>query len=414
MSQVSRPVQLALLAVVVLGALWFFALRPHTQSTTSTPAPTPAPAPAPAASAPTTAPKPYNTKTPVIGGMLGAVNKANAAVAASNAQANQQEHNFAATSSPSSVPQTTASATTGAPGSTAGATRTGPAATAPTTGGSGTAAAGAASAAGPHAATAAGTRTASHAAGTSRATTAAAPPVSPALRIKSQLAAGKTVAVLFWNPLASDDQAVHSALKAIAKRKSFVVYYATAAQLPSYGTIVTAAQVLETPTLLIMRGKSIQAITDLQDPADLRQYVNDLDAGGPGEVLTPKLASYTPGISRVAYLKRANALCLRVTGNAIQIPVFDTPEQILKIIDGAERRFMAKLASIPAPVADRAYLHHLFVIENRADAQYTAAFSTTNPVTTNGLLLSAESNDDYAVQGLKSYGLVDCVVPSDN
>src|SRR5277367_3330214 len=99
MSQVSRPVQIAVLAVVLGAALWFFALRPKPQTaTTSVPlVTTTVPAPTPTAAAP----KHLDTKTPVVGGLLGAVNKANGAVATSQSNASQLARKSAAASSSS-------------------------------------------------------------------------------------------------------------------------------------------------------------------------------------------------------------------------------------------------------------------------------------------------------------------------
>lgn len=411
MSQVSRPVQLALLAVVVLGALWFFALRPRTQSTTSPPAP--APAPAPAAAAPATAPKPYNTKTPVIGGLLGDVNKANAAVATSQANANTLEHDSGAASSPTGTPVTTASASAAAPASGRAAASSPSTATTPQTathpGATSGAAAG--SAAATHPATAAGARTATHAATTSHATGVATASVSPAVTIKNELADGKTVALLFWNPLGTDDQAVHGALLALAKGDhSLVVDSATAGQVANYGTIVTTAQVLETPTLLIMHGKSIQTITDLQDPTDLHQYLIDLQAGGPGEVLMPSFASYAAGTTRAAYLAKANAFCSHAQNATVVISPSDTPAQILSKLAAANERYLAQLAAIPPPAADRQFIHDLLTTSAAGDRETAAALTASNPYTGHNLLLSGETNSDRAVQMAEDYGLADCVV----
>jgi len=389
MSQVSRPVQIALVAILLIGGLWFFALRPKSSSSTSsTPTAVAPAAPAPTAASAASPTKPYNTKTPVVGGLLGAVNKAEGAVATSSANANQLERNSAAASS-SSPP----SSTTGA-GSAAGAPSV------------------SASRVSPTAPPGTQTRTGSASAPAASAST----PANPALTIKNQLAEGKTVALMFWNPLASDDQADHAALKSLVKGKNgpLVVDFATPGQIASYGSIATVAQVVETPTLLIMKGKSIESITDLQDPADLRQYIGDVDQGGPGEQLLPKLTAYSVGTTRTSYVARANRLCTRVThGKPIAIPADSTLQQVETLIGGAETKFVNQLNSIPKPTADASYLQSLFSAERRAESQFRAGFASTNPITAHNLVVSGETNEDFAVSGMTGYGLVDCVVAED-
>ena len=391
MSQVSRPVQIGLLVVLLIGALWFVALRPHSQ-TASTPAPAPVAAAPPAAPA---APKPLNTQTPVVGGLFGAVNKANAAVAASAASAASIERQAAADNSATnpapSAPVTTASSSAAAP-----------AAAAPTT----------------HATPAPSTQTSSPA---RTATTPATAPAAanPAVTIGDELTAGKTVALLFWNPLATDDRAVRDALQALVKPHGpLVVHYATADQVTDYGSIVTAEQVLETPTLLVMKGKSITTITDLQDPSDLRQYFGNFVQGGPGQVLTPTLAAYAVGTTRAAYIAKANALCKRL--NAKEERTFaslsstTTAAGALKLAVTLDQSYLAALRAIPVPVADRAYLHTTWVALDRAFAEALAeipAVSAGNDYLARNLVLSTQSNVDLAYNRLDAYGLSYCAGP---
>ncbi len=397
MSQVSRPVQIALLAVVVLGALYFLALRPHSQSGSSTPTPAPTP-PARATSSPD-AKAPGSSLPLGLGGLARAVAKAHGAVATSQGQANTLQHDSGVASSSSGTPVTTASASSTAPPAS-GTTTSGAPATA----------------AGTRAATAPGTHTATRTAGTSAATS-----TSPAVTIKNELAAGKTVALLFWNPLSVDDQATYAALKALVKRHgTLVVTAATAGQVTDYGTIVTTAQVLETPTLLLMRGKSVETITDLQDPSDLRQYVSDIDAGGPGEVLAPKLTAYQPGTTHAAFVARGNAACTRLIKQGHR--QFDglsettiTPQQISGLL-AYWRSFGTTLAAIPAPPADRGYVHTMLASLNRSIDEITqeiAAANAGNAYAVHNHLLSAETNNDLTVSMLINYGLTSCVGSAD-
>jgi hypothetical protein len=381
MSQVSRPVQIALLVVIVAAAAWFVALRPKSSSSTGgTPAPvatTPAPTSAAASGA----------NTPVVGGLLKDVGKARGAVATSQANANQLQHDSAAASS-----SNPATATGGAPAVSA----TAPAGTQTPTGSANTAKAGSAG----------------------KPAAAPAAPTNPAVKIGQQLANGKTVALLFWNPLSSDDTAVHDALKSIFKHQkkggTLVVDFATPGQVPSYGKIVTASQVLETPTLLLMRGKNVQSITDLQDPADLRQYVGDIDQGGPGEKTLPALTAYTPGTSRTAYVARMNAACRKAKKDAKtppSIPAKATLAQAIKIVVSYLDAALNRVDGIPKPKADAAYLAKLFGAERRANQEAIDAAATRDPYKQHDLLLSAETNNDYAANGFTSYGMLDCVAP---
>ncbi len=405
MSQVSRPVQLALLAVVALGALWFLALRPHSPSGSSTPTAAPAPTPAPSAS-----PHPDASALPGgLGGLARAVDKAQSVVATSSANANQLERNSAAASSSQApAPTSTGSASTQAQGTSAGhpSTRAHAGGAASSAAGSTTAAA-----SGAHAGTAT-----SHA--QSSGTTAhPAPASSPAVTIKTQLAEGKTVALLFWNPVSVDDQAVYAALRDLVTRHGpLVLHVATAAQVPDYGTIVTAVQVLETPTLLLMRGKDIESITDLQDPSDLRQAINDIEAGGAGAVQTPKLTAYSPGTTRVAYVAKVNALCVRASKQAKTVVTpGESSDQELQAVAAANAALVAQIERIPAPAADRTFLRDLWGLELRSVRQlagYVSAIGAGQLYTAHNLILSAETNDDSASQMALTYGLTDCVAPT--
>lgn len=399
-----------MLAVLVLGALWFLALRPHSQSSSSPPAPAPAPAPAPTATS-----QPQGSSLPGgLGGLARAVNKANGAVATSQANANQLERNSAAASSSQApAPTSSGSTSTTAHGAPAGQPATASGAAPSTSAGASTSAASAT-----HAGTAAGSTAASHGA-TNTTPGAHAPAASPAVAIKNELADGKTVALLFWNPLGVDDRALHSALLKLTKpHGSLVVHFATAAQVPNYGTIVTASQVLETPTLLLMRGKDIQSITDLQDPSDLRQYVNDIAAGGAGAVQTPKLTSYAPGTSRVAYLAKVNAACARANNHARATFVVTPGEslsQLLQAVEAIDSALVVQIARVQPPLADRAFVRNMWALELRSQKQfagYVSASAAGNAYAAHNLVLSAEINDDRAAQMALTYGLTDCVAPS--
>ena len=110
MSQVSRPVQIALVVVVLAGALWFLALRPHPPSGTG------AQTPAPVATTPAPSSKAPGSSLPLgVGGLARAVDKAHGAVNTAQAQANTLQRDSGAASCPTGTPVTTATATASAP-----------------------------------------------------------------------------------------------------------------------------------------------------------------------------------------------------------------------------------------------------------------------------------------------------------
>jgi hypothetical protein len=384
MSQISRPFQIAIGAVLVLGLLWFVALRPKSQSATTTP---PAPAPRPAA----VPPRPLNAKTPVVGGLFGAVNKARGAVATSSANANQleQQSNAASSSNPqsaTSAPQVSATAPPGTQTQAGTATHAG--------------------------------SVVQHPGGAAASTSG-----DPVQKIKAELANNKTVALLFWNPLATDDQAVRRALQSLIKheRKNgpLVAVYATPGQVTQFGTIVNVSQVLQTPALLIMVGSHVEAVTDLQDAADLRQYIGDVDQGGPGQKLLPHLTAYAKGTTpvgptRLQYVTRANAACRAANKHHPAPPDLRTAKNLQQALHELVTYLQAELNAIdriPKPKADVGYLATVFTNMRRADQEIVQSLAARTESEKHSLVLSAETNANYASNGAANYGLLDCVAP---
>jgi hypothetical protein len=103
MSQLSRPYQIAIGAVVVLAALWFVALRGHSGSSGGRQ--TSAAPPVPAPKAPVTTP--YHGSAPGVAGLTHAIERARGAVSESQHNANQLERKSAEASS-SEAPAATA------------------------------------------------------------------------------------------------------------------------------------------------------------------------------------------------------------------------------------------------------------------------------------------------------------------
>jgi hypothetical protein len=264
MSQISRPFQIALAAVALLGLVWAFALhRPSSsssepKSSAESPAATVAPAKAPAASSNAGAggsstggsgAGTYHGSAPGVEGLSIAIAKAHGAVATSQQNAKQlQEKSEQASSN-------TASTGTGA--------------ATPTTGG--TAATSKASPAGaPAATTKAAPKVSPH--------SAPKPAVMPGQRtVERELARGDIVALLFWSPRGAEDGAVRASLRQLAGSDHRLAVHVTAAkQVASFGTITRGVQVYGTPTILIV-GKHghTQVLTGLQDAFAIRQAVSE-------------------------------------------------------------------------------------------------------------------------------------------
>jgi hypothetical protein len=264
MANISRPFQVALAGVVVLAAVWLFALRGHnnsSESTSSTPAASaaaassgsaPSSSSATASTTPAAEEKAAAAKTPVyhgaapgVQGLSSAIAKAHGAVAASQANAHQLESKSAQAS-------------------TAGGT----AASAPS-----------AAAASAPAASAAATAAGSKAAGTSSATHPASLLSAPARQraVEKAIARGDVTLILFWDRRGADDLADAKAVRLVSGGHSHVsVQLASAKEVADFGTITRGVQVYGTPTVLVV-GKSGQAtvLTGLTDRFALAQAIEE-------------------------------------------------------------------------------------------------------------------------------------------
>ena len=268
MSKLSRPFQLALVAMGVLVAVWFVALRGHSTSTAS-PSATATPA-----SATTTDPGApsaiYHGSAPGVGGLTRAIAKAHEAVAESESNAKQLAEKSAQASSITPA-AATATGTTAGGQSSSGTDK-------PTT--THAAATGAAAPA---------TSTHSAAASKPAATSKAAPQGtgSPATRanavpalqtqVEQQLAQDGTVIVLFWNPTGADDVYVRHQLQLLqAHNRHIAVHLALANEVASYGSITRSVQIVGTPTtLIITRDGKAKTLTGLWDTYSIQQAIGE-------------------------------------------------------------------------------------------------------------------------------------------
>ncbi len=246
MSQISRPFQIALLAVAVLGAAWLFVFQPHASNTAtsssssavvSTPPASSSSAAAKGAGSPS---KIYHGSAPGVQGLTRAVAKAHEAVATSQKNAKSLE---------------TKSAQTGASATKSAAT---PAKSAPSSSKS--------------------TSTPASKSHAPQATNTHSNIPAGQRSVESELAHGNVAVVLFWNSNGTDDKAVRRALRTLqtAHHKKIAINVASASQTATFGAITRGIQVYGTPTLLVVNkhGKAI-VLTGLQDAFSIGQAIDE-------------------------------------------------------------------------------------------------------------------------------------------
>jgi hypothetical protein len=282
MTQISRPFQIALAAVVLLAAVWFVALRGHSSSSageSSAPAPAASSAASSAAGASAgSAASPsissaggsasqgagaYQGSAPGVGGLTRAIAKARGAVTESEQHAKALQHKSE---------QASGEARAQAGPSTASIHH------AATTGG----------AAAKHSAT----KTHSDGSGASvkSATPKAAAPKPassksaggvPAMqtRVEAELKQGKVAALLFWNPQGAVDRTVRRELQAAGGKLhgKLATHVARSSEVGSFGSFTRAVQVYGTPTILLINpaGKTA-SVTGLTDVFSIEQAVKEV------------------------------------------------------------------------------------------------------------------------------------------
>jgi hypothetical protein len=288
MAQISRPFQIALVAVVLLAGVWFFALQGHSSGTggsgssptvasTSTPAPaaTPAKAAKGAATAHTAAgahaarsgsangvsgpTHVYHGPAPGVEGLTRAIVRAHEAIA-TNEHKNGEIQNRSA--------QVAGEAT-----STTGSSSPAKSSTAPTSH---------ASTAKPSTAVSKPSAAASKPSPSSaRSSTSSQSPSLAQQTVEATVAAGGVAIVYFWNPRGSDDLADAKSLFEVVRgapkaHELVVAQYATAQQVAEYGSITRGVQVYSTPTMLVINkaGHAI-VLTGLQDRFTIDQAVEE-------------------------------------------------------------------------------------------------------------------------------------------
>lgn len=278
MAQISRPFQIAFLAVVLLAGVWLFALRGHSSSpsssgsaavapTSSTPAQSAAPT---STGANAGAPSPiYKGAAPGVGGLSRAIAKAHGAVATSQQNAKELQEKSTQASS------TAAPATAGTPSaSTTTGTSTAPSAMsvkpAPATRPSGAA----------------------------RSHTLAVAPLQRT--VESELKAGSVVVLLVWNPKGAEDAIVHRELLALAALhrhyagskttgpnrsgkglhtefgQPIAIHSATPGQVTSFGSFTREVQIFSTPTVLVVNKRGqVRTLTGAPGMLSIEQATDE-------------------------------------------------------------------------------------------------------------------------------------------
>lgn len=242
--QVSRPMQIALVAVVLLAGMWFTVLKPK-----------PVDAPAPTVAAPVAAtPAAAAPVAPGVKGLTSAVDKAKGAAATSDAtNAKIQQTSGGAAAKPAAAKATATPAARpavakAAPGTTAAANETT-----------------AAAKANPAATTTTAVKPA-----------AAKAPVDPSQALLAFLAKGKTVVLLFHGD-GADDAAARKAVHRVAlKDKGVISAYADITKVAAYSAITSDINVTTAPTILVIGtdGK-VTPLTGYVDAGVVRQAVGD-------------------------------------------------------------------------------------------------------------------------------------------
>ena len=229
MAQLSRPYQIGLAALGVFALAWFAVLhRPG--SSPSEPASAPAAhSSTPSASSPGASTPTYHGAAPGVAGLTRDIAKAHGAVTTSEKNAAQLQSKSAQASN-EAAPSASATKPAAASAPAKSAVKVTPAHTAP--------------------------KSAAHG---NASTASAAQQAAEQAVLKHELAQGKMVLLLFWNPSSSDDKSVRQALQAVSahQKGKVAVHVAPAGQVGRYGAMTRDVQVLQTPTLLIVGRKGL-------------------------------------------------------------------------------------------------------------------------------------------------------------
>jgi hypothetical protein len=291
MDQVSRPLQILLVAVLLFGAVYMLALRPKGDSSSSTPS-TPAP------HAPTSPAQGPGSSIP--GGLGKSVTKARGAAGQSDAanQRIQQATGGGPTSTSAApvapvapvAPARSAARRTATPAGAPGRAGVGfpvnNAAASSVAVAAGMLAAGIAQAAGAKlgvapSATVAVTSNPVRSPGPARHPVATPKATSSPAAVQTAMAGGKVVVLLFWNQQASDDRRVHEELGQVSSHGGKVlIVSAPVRQVSLFSSSIRGIQVLQSPTILVVdHSHRARTLVGYTDRAEIGQAVDDALVG---------------------------------------------------------------------------------------------------------------------------------------
>lgn len=254
-TQVSRPFQIALLAVALLGLVWVVALHGHAAGSKESTGTAPAPAAAPSAQAEAKAaakPTPiYHGAAPGVEGLTRAVAKAHGAVATSQQNAQELQQHSREASQEAAAGSSASAAAHPSAAQSAAAIRA------------------------HEAALEARRAKARHAAAAKHA--AAARPAAQ-VAVEHEVAQGKTVLLLFWDSKSSVSREVRVETQAMvnSSKGRLALHVAAPNQVGEFGSVTEVVHVYQTPTILIVNRRGVvSTLSGLTDTFALKQLVHE-------------------------------------------------------------------------------------------------------------------------------------------
>jgi len=262
MTQISRPFQIALAALVLFIAVWFLALRGHSgggsssssspSAVSSSPAAPSASQAAPGGGTPASKGGVYHGSAPGVEGLSRAIQKARGAVAQSQQSAKQQGSAQSSGSAQSQSAEKHTAQTQTSQSHSAKQTQD-------------------------HQ-TQAQQKQSRQAQNPQQSKAAGGVPAMQTV-VERELERGKVVAVLFWNPKGAVDATVRRELRAAgrAQHGKLAVHVARSNLVGSFGSFTHTVQVYSTPTILLINTKgSTSSLTGLTDAFSIGQAIKEL------------------------------------------------------------------------------------------------------------------------------------------
>ncbi len=409
MSQVSRPFQIALVAMVLFVMVWFVALRSHGTSSE------------PTAASSTAQSSTYTGSAPGVAGLSKDIAKAHGAAKAAEGT-DRDEASKSSKLTGEAAPSTTGSASSAAGaahGSSSAGKASSPAGKAGSTTQSGTSTPQAGSTQSGSSTKTGSSSASKNASGThGKPSTGAASKPQPNAHqaaIKHELAHGKVALLMFWNPKSSDDRSVRGQLHDLSRRDGRVaVHVALPGEVGDYGAYTQGIQILQTPTILVIDSKGqVTTLTGLNDARTIQQAVGDALRGGSGKAQVPTLTAWVHGSSRSAYIGKVNKLCKKPFSQGGDHFEGAARKQItsFKAFTNTLRTFMTRLRKIAPPAQDRTHIFNLISYfdagSHDLDKALTAAVAG-HAVSARQLVLEAQVQFDQSSTGLGEYGFTAC------